>query len=151
MSDFAVIVQNDESKWDDVKGDLYHYPSMYKGILTPGCKIIYYKGKMKEKRFLPSRLSPEAHYFGIGIIGNSIEDSESAKKDRYCEILNYQEFAVGIPIKISNEYLEEILAAKATNYWRLGYGKSRRRRIKKSWLTRASGVIREHCPATTRN
>ena len=25
MSESAVIVQNDESEWDDVKGDHYHY------------------------------------------------------------------------------------------------------------------------------
>jgi hypothetical protein len=36
MSDFAVIVQNDESAWDDIKGDLYHYPSTYQSIQTPG-------------------------------------------------------------------------------------------------------------------
>ena len=68
MSEYAVVVQNDESKWDDVRGDLYHYPSRYRGILTPGCKIIYYKGKMRNKSFLPYRLNPEAHYFGVGII-----------------------------------------------------------------------------------
>lgn len=44
MTNYAVIVQNDESKWDDTKGDLYHYPSTYKNILTTGCKIAYYKG-----------------------------------------------------------------------------------------------------------
>lgn len=120
MSNYAVIVQNDESKWDDVKGDLYHYPSTYKGILTPGCKIVYYKGKMKDKAFLPSRLSPEAHYFGSGVVGDSIADSESSKKDRYCEILDYQEFEEGVPIKINGEYLEEIPESKESNYWRFG-------------------------------
>jgi len=58
MSEYAVIAQNDESKWDDVKGDLYHYPSTYKNILTKGCKVIYYKGKMKKKEYLSLRLSP---------------------------------------------------------------------------------------------
>ena len=32
MSNYAVIVQNDESKWDDVKGDLYNYPASYNTI-----------------------------------------------------------------------------------------------------------------------
>ena len=41
MSDYAVIVQNDESAWDDSKGDLYHYPPRYQEILTPGCKVVY--------------------------------------------------------------------------------------------------------------
>lgn len=120
MSNYAVIVQNDESKWDDVKGDLYHYPSTYRGILTPGCKIIYYKGKMFNKSFLPYRLSPEAHYFGIGIIGDSIDDPESSKKDRYCEILEYQEFEEAVPIKIGDAYLEDIPESKKSNYWRFG-------------------------------
>ena len=26
MSEYAVIIQNDESKWDDIKGELYNYP-----------------------------------------------------------------------------------------------------------------------------
>ena len=34
MSDFASITQNDESQWDDIKGDLYHYPATYQGILA---------------------------------------------------------------------------------------------------------------------
>lgn len=57
MSDYAVIVQNDESKWDDIKGDLYNYPSTYKSILTPGCRVVYYKGNMKNAAFASHRLS----------------------------------------------------------------------------------------------
>ena len=54
MSQFAIIAENDESPWEDVKGEVYHYPNTYKEILTPGCKVIYYKGKMTlaELRFL---------------------------------------------------------------------------------------------------
>jgi putative restriction endonuclease len=51
MSNYAVITQNDSSAWDDVKGDLYHYPSTYKSILAPGCKIVYYKGRITDKAF----------------------------------------------------------------------------------------------------
>jgi len=120
MSKYAIIVQNDESEWDDVKGDLYHYPNMYKNILTKGCKVIYYKGKMKNKFYLPHRLTTEPHYFGIGVIGDSIEDPESSKKDRYCEILEYQEFDTGVPIKVDGEYLEKIPDSKKSNYWRFG-------------------------------
>jgi len=123
MSEFAVIVQNDESKWDDVKGDLYHYPNKYRGTLTPGCKILYYKGKMTDKSFLPHRLSPEPHYFGVGIIGDSIEDPESTKKDQYCEILEYHEFEEAVPIKIGDDYLEDIPQSKKRNYWRDGVRK----------------------------
>ncbi len=120
MSEYAIIAQNDESKWDDIKGDLYNYPNVYKGILTPGCKVIYYKGKMRNKDYLSQRLSPEPHYFGIGTIGNSILDDESAKKEFYCEILDYQEFGNAVPIKVNDEYLEMIPESKKSNYWRNG-------------------------------
>lgn len=68
MNDFAVITQNDDSEWDDVKGDLYHYPSTYKAILTPGCRIVYYKGRMTDRSYIKDRLSPEPHYFGISFV-----------------------------------------------------------------------------------
>ena len=45
MSDYAVITENDESKWDDSTGDLYHYPNTYQAILTSGSKVIYYKAQ----------------------------------------------------------------------------------------------------------
>ena len=120
MSDYAVIVQNDESKWDDIKGELYHYPNIYRSILRSGCKAIYYKGRMTNPAFAANRLSPEAHYFGIGVIGESIIDSDSPRKDRYCEILDYQEFQEAVPIKEGKEYLEPIPASKKSNYWRFG-------------------------------
>ncbi len=120
MSNYAIIVQNDESKWDDVKGDLYNYPNTYKNILTKGCYVIYYKGKMKNKCYLPYRLSPEPHYFGIGVVGDSIIDPDSDKGDLYCEILDYHEFEQAVPIKIAGEYLEDIPDSKKSNYWRFG-------------------------------
>lgn len=74
MSEYAVITQNDESPWDDIKGDLYHYPAMYQSILTPGCRIAYYKGRMLKPEFAKERLSPRPHYFGVGVVGGSIAD-----------------------------------------------------------------------------
>ena len=68
MSEFAVIAQNDESVWDDVKGDLYHYPATYQAILTPGCRVIYYKGKMLDRKYASERLSPHPHYFGVTML-----------------------------------------------------------------------------------
>jgi 5-methylcytosine-specific restriction protein A len=120
MSDYAVIVQNDESQWLDIKGDLYHYPTTYKNILTPGCKVVYYKGRMNNTAFRHQRLSPEPHYFGTGVIGDSIEDPASDKGDRYCEILDYQEFEKPVPTKVADRYLEEIPETKRLNYWRFG-------------------------------
>jgi len=120
MSEYAVIVQNDESDWDDIKGELYHYPNRYRNILTEGCKIIYFKGQIRNKSFAPYRLTSKPHYFGCGIIGKSIEDPESQKKDWYCEIIKYNEFQYPVLYKIENEYLEEVLESKKNNYWRFG-------------------------------
>lgn len=119
MSKFAIIVQNDKSQWNDIKGVSYHYPNQYKKILTPGCKIIYYKGSLKDKEYKNTRLNTKPHYFGIGIIGNTKIDIES-NKNRYCEILFYQEFKLPVSIKMNNEYLENIPDSKKTNYWRFG-------------------------------
>lgn len=120
MSEYAIIVQNDESAWDDIKGDLYHYPSTYQTILTPGCRIIYYKGRMTDNRYAAQRLSPEPHYFGTGVVGDSIADPHSVKNDRYCEILNYREFQQAVPFKTAGQYLEDIPQSKMANYWRFG-------------------------------
>ncbi len=120
MGQHAIIVENDESKWADVTGSVYQYPNSYKSILSNGCKIVYYKGRMRNPEFRLIRLSVEPHYFGIGIVGDSIEDPESSKGDRYCEILQYQEFEKPVSIKIDGAYLEEIPDAKKSNHWRYG-------------------------------
>jgi len=76
---------------------------------------------MNNNDFFSSRLSTEPHYFGIGVIGNSIIDTNSEKnKNWYCEILDYQPFSQAIPIKINNDYFEEIPPSKSKNYWRDG-------------------------------
>ena len=117
MSEYAVITQNDESKWDDIKGDLYNYPSTYKNILTPGCKVIYYKGRMTNDSYESERLSKDPHYFGSGIIGEAITNDNN---DWYCEILDYQEFIDAIPFKNESGYLEDIPESRKNNYWRFG-------------------------------
>lgn len=120
MSSYAVIVQNDESPWNDVKGDLYHYPSSYKNILKPGCKIVYYKGRLLDKKFETERLSKEAHYFGTGVIGSSIRDPDSEKHKYYCEISEYKEFESAVLAKSESGYLEKVPESRRSNYWRFG-------------------------------
>jgi hypothetical protein len=83
LSEYAVITQNDESAWDDIKGDLHHYPSTYRSILTTGCNIPYYSGKMRDMAYASRRLGPEPHYFGTGVVGKSIIAPHSNTKDRY--------------------------------------------------------------------
>ena len=117
---YAVITQNDMSQWDDTKGSSYHYPKRYAAILTPGCQIVYYKGQMKNAHYAGSRLSAKPHYFGVGIIGNSVLDQRSSKEDRFCEILDYQEFEKAVHAKTSGSYIEHIPENRKTNYWRDG-------------------------------
>ena len=120
MSEYAVIAENDESAWEDIKGEVYHYPKTYKKILTPGCKVIYYNGRMMDEKYADNRLSKEAHYFGMAEIGESVEDPLSRKNDLFCEVRNYQEFTHAVPIKLDGSYLEDIPASRKTNYWRFG-------------------------------
>jgi len=119
MNKYAVITENDESPWEDIKGEVYHFPNMYMKILTPGCKVIYYTGRMKDERFIPHRLSREAHYFGYGEVGEVVDDPLSKKGDLFCEIVNYREFKEAIPIT-NGDYLEPIPESRRLNYWRFG-------------------------------
>jgi 5-methylcytosine-specific restriction enzyme A len=120
MSEFAVIAENDESPWEDIKGEIYQFPNMYKRILTPGCKVIYYKGRLKDDRFRPTRLSEDAHYFGSAEIGKVLADPISKKRDLFCEVVNYKEFLEAVPIKNDGTYIEPVPESKKTNYWRFG-------------------------------
>ena len=120
MTGFAIIAQMDESKWDDVKGEIYHFPDRYKSILSVGCNIIYYNGRMKDNTYEYQRLSKDPHYFGVGIVGESRSDPESDRQNWFCEILEYKEFSKAIPFKVDGEYIEEIPPSRRRNYWRDG-------------------------------
>ena len=116
----VIITENDESQWDDKTGISYNYPSKYSGILLPGTKVIYYKGKLKDKRFEDIRLSNDPHYFGVAIIGDNYLDKNASKKEYYCDILTYQPFDEAVPFKINGDYVETIPESKKSNYWRDG-------------------------------
>lgn len=120
MTNYAIIAENDVSQWKDQTGESYHFPKRYLKILTPGCKVIYYKGKLKDKSFSASRLSDQPHYFGIASIGQSVKDPSSSKNDYFCEVLDFQKFSDPVLAKINNEYLETIPESKKRNYWRDG-------------------------------
>lgn len=118
---YAIITENDISEWDDKTGVSYHYPNKYVNVLTPGTKVIYYKGKIQEDRFSNERMSDEPHYFGVGIIGDKEEDfiEKDGKTIRrwHCEIQAFQPFDNAIPAKVDGEYLETIPESKKKNYW----------------------------------
>jgi predicted HNH restriction endonuclease len=80
---FAVITENDTSAWMDETGVRYHFPKRYLPILQPGTEIVYYKGRMRDKKFSQERLSPEPHYFGVGKIKAVEIDLVSDKEDYF--------------------------------------------------------------------
>jgi len=115
---YIIITEIDESQLDYKTGVSYNYPSKYNRILSPGTNVIYYKGKLKDKKFEDIRLSNDPHYFGVAVIGNNYIDKSTSKKEYYCDILNYQPFDKPVPFKINGKYLESIPESKKLNYWR---------------------------------
>ena len=120
MQAFAVIVENDESKWQDDTGVLYHFPRRYRELLAPGTRVVYYKGRLKDRAYSADRLSDEPHYFGVATIGRVFADRESEKGDLFATVDNYETFAKPVIAKQGESYLEPIPPNRATNYWRDG-------------------------------
>ena len=118
MSEFCVIVENDESAWDDKTGEQYHFPSKYRKNLQPGTKVIYYKGKQTSKKFVQHRLTDEPHYFGTAIVQSIIDDTASNKNDRFAIIGQYVAFSGAILAKQNDVYLEQDHIGTKSNYWR---------------------------------
>jgi predicted HNH restriction endonuclease len=115
---FAVITENDISQWDDHTGIKYNFPVRYHTILKPGTQIVYYKGRMTDKKFKSARLTTHPHYFGRGTIGKVYQ--EENRKDYYAEILNFEIFPKAVPFKQNGKPIEEIPSKRIKNYWRAG-------------------------------
>lgn len=93
MKKYAVISDNETSEWDDETGARYHFPIKFKGLLTTGTKIVYYKKKANiTSQF---RLMDSQHYFGYATIGKVYVDSENPK-NLYAEIEDYKQFSKGV-------------------------------------------------------
>jgi 5-methylcytosine-specific restriction protein A len=115
---FTIITENDISQWNDETGIKYHFPSRYLKFLTPGTKVIYYKGRLTDKNYKNSRLSSDPHYFGYGEIGNV--EKEANGNSYYASIRNFVLFKKPVPFKINNTPIELIPTNLQTNYWRNG-------------------------------
>ncbi|WP_024873598.1 HNH endonuclease [Tolumonas lignilytica] len=117
---FSIITENDESQWSDDTGCLYHFPKRYLKYLEPGTKVIYYKGKLTNKIYSESRLTPEPHYFGIAEIGSIYPDKASDKNDYFATINKFIKFKSPVLNKKNETYYELIPESQKTNYWRNG-------------------------------
>ena len=117
---YIVITENDESKWDDDTGTLYHFPKRSLKYLQPGTKALYYKGKIRNKIYSIKRLSDSPHYFGVARIGKIYPDRNSSKEDYFAVIEDYRQFNAPVLAKTEKGYFETIPDNKLTNYWRDG-------------------------------
>ncbi|OZI09192.1 restriction endonuclease [Siphonobacter sp. BAB-5385] len=118
---YTVITENDESEWDDRKGEIYHFPKRYLKNLQEGTHLIYYKGGLKNSKYRDDRMSSQPHYFGIGTVGKVWKDPNSVKGDHFCTIQQFQEFTKPVLAKLADgAYYEQIPESRIGNYWRDG-------------------------------
>lgn len=118
MSEYLVLVENDESQWSDITGVTYHFPSKYLRLMSPGTKFIYYKSKIRNKKFAASRLSNSQHYFGKGTIKDVVKDG-NASSSYFAQIADYVLFKHAVDFKVKGEYLEK-KGHTRSNYFRDG-------------------------------
>ena len=117
LSQYTVIVENDESEWDDKTGVLYHFPPQYQKFLQPGTTVVYYKSNITNKKYSSKRLSDKAHYFATATVKEVQDDPNSNKNDKYATIGNFEYFTEAIISKTENGFLEAIPETKIKNYW----------------------------------
>lgn len=120
---YAIITENDNSKWKDSTGVYYHFPSRYAQLLAKGTQVIYYKGSLKYKSYRKKRLHDSPHYFGYGVIGTLRKDKNSHKNDWYDDMEEFLEFSNPVLAKENDNFLEIIPENRKTNYWRDGVRK----------------------------
>jgi len=100
-----VLTENEETEsgimYKDRTGISYQFPKMYRGVIRPGERFVYYRGR---KRFGGKR-KPQ-YYFGTGVIGEVCMDE--GQPDRFlCQILDYGPFETQVPFKTQQGgYLE---------------------------------------------
>ena len=116
MKSYVVITENDESNWKDQTGVWYHYPPRYKKLITEGATVLYYKGKLKDSRFQAKRLTNLPHYFGVGLIGEVIQETQT--KNLFAKILEFKMFNEAVLFKDENGYLEVKANSISYNYFR---------------------------------
>lgn len=117
---YAIITENDISQWNDKTGVSYHFPSRYRQILQTGTNVIYYKGRIRNRKYSNFRKSPNPHYFGVAKIGDVYFDKFNSS-NFYADIIDYIPFATAVPNRDSNgDFFEQIPISKQKNFWRDG-------------------------------
>ena len=101
-----VFAENEASEsgitYDDRTGVSYQYPRMYRRLIQPGERFLYYRGRKKRG----GGRAPQV-YFGTGVVGAiKIDPHDSTRL--CCDVLDYRAFATPVPFKDSSGgYLED--------------------------------------------
>jgi hypothetical protein len=124
---YLVLTQNERharpefEKWQDVKGERYHFPNRYRNLIVEGRDFLYYRGARRaDKR----RAVPE--YFGWARIGAVYPDPATAhlpksKQHWLCEVEDYHEFKRAVPFKdAKGDYVELDGEPPPQRYGRMG-------------------------------
>lgn len=117
---FVVITENDVSQWSDETGILYHFPKRYLKFLKSGTRVVYYKGRLTDKKYKSLRLSNEPHYFGFAEVESCYPDQRSKKGDHFALLTNFTPFSEAVLANHNGDYIESIPKNRKFNYWRDG-------------------------------
>lgn len=102
-----VLAGNERSesgiRYADRTGVSYQFPKMYRGLIQPGERFVYYRGRGKIGGGRQLQV-----YFGVGLIGHVGFDPSNENR-MLCDILDYRPFAAPVPFKRG-----------ATDYWETG-------------------------------
>jgi hypothetical protein len=85
----------------DRTGVSYQFPKMYRGLIKPGERFVYYRGRYRKD----GGRSPQV-YFGTGVVGMVRADDDSSGRFS-CEVLDYSPFERPVLFKTpSDSYFE---------------------------------------------
>lgn len=99
-----VLAENEATEsgitYEDHTGVSYQYPRMYRKVIQPGERFVYYRGRKRPD----GRRLPQV-YFGTGVVGIVSGDAANGALLR-CQILDYRPFAKPVPFRHGATYLE---------------------------------------------
>jgi hypothetical protein len=115
-----VLTQNEMTEsghtYADVLGQRYEYPPRYRGLIRPGRRFVYYRGR----RTIDGRTRPQV-YLGSGLIGPTGPSRTPGRL--VCQIEDYVPFGSPVLFKDGAGYLEPgagAYGAKAGLFFRSG-------------------------------
>jgi hypothetical protein len=111
-----VLVENERTagghydSWQDHTGEFYHFPNVYRTLMQPGERFVYYRG-VRQKG---GGRRPAPEYFGCGVIDEvwlDITVPPDAPKRTwkwFCSISDFVPFSAPVPWARSGQPLEAI-------------------------------------------